>query len=279
MITFICHLRLDNDDRLRNLKSILKYYTTNIPNCKFIIVEDDSKHNNDLKFLKEYKNNVKLVFMHNPNLWYKTKALNVGVKYAETEIVCQLDVDCIFNCESIVKCAEFLLSNDEYQFAYPYNGYIIDLGFDYYSLFEKSDYSYSKLIELLPPREKLTLGYGDENLIVRCTDTEHQGVGGIAMFKTSYYKKAGGYNEKFFCWGAEDNELIERLEKLGYKNYRITDKDSIGFHLPHRNAIRHNNPFYQYNVDEFNKVKSMNKQDLEKYIASWSMYNEKNSVL
>ena len=41
MITFICHLRIDNDERLRNLQTILNYYSKNIPDSKFIIVEDD----------------------------------------------------------------------------------------------------------------------------------------------------------------------------------------------------------------------------------------------
>ena len=150
MITFICHLRIDNDERLRNLRSILNYYIANIPDCKFVIVEDDLNHNNDLNFLKNYKNNVKLIFMENKSVWYKTKALNIAAKHAETDIICQLDVDCIFNIKSILKSRDFLLSNNDYQFAYPYNGYIIDINYNFYRKFESVKYDYKFLLDNLP---------------------------------------------------------------------------------------------------------------------------------
>jgi predicted glycosyltransferase involved in capsule biosynthesis len=271
MITFICHLRVDNDERLRNLQTILNYYSKYIPDSKFIIVEDDKTHNTKLNSLS-WPKNTKLIFMENKSVWYKTKGLNIAAKHAESDIICQLDVDCIFNTESIIKTRDFLLANEDYQFAYPYNGYIIDLNYNFYRKFESVKYDYNFLLKNLPPINQLTLGYINNDISVRCTSDEHKGVGGIVMFKTDYYKKAGGYNEKFYCWGAEDNEIYERFEKLGYKHYRIHNVESIGFHLPHKNAIRHDNPFYQHNVNEFNKVKSLDKENLKKYISEWSMY-------
>lgn len=51
MITFVTHLRYDNPDRIENLNTIIRYYSTNIKNCKFIFIEDDKEHNkaNDVK--------------------------------------------------------------------------------------------------------------------------------------------------------------------------------------------------------------------------------------
>jgi hypothetical protein len=268
MITFFCHLRVDGQDRLRNLQSILNYYSKNIPGCKFVIVEDDIKHNTLLDNIKWPKGTA-LFFMENKGLWHKTRALNEAAKNSKTDLIVQLDIDCIFNYESIQKCADFLNSNEDYHFGFPYNGYIIDVNFNIYDKFEQEGFNYQTLMNCLPDKELLKLGYGNENLLVRCTNKEHLGVGGIVMFKKDYYLNNGGYNPNFYCWGCEDNEIVTRFHKLGLKDYRITDENSIGFHLPHRNAIRHDNPYYEHNRKELSKIENMNIDDMRNYIQNW----------
>lgn len=271
MITFVSHLRIDNEDRLRNLQNIINFYSQNIEDVEFIFVEDDKVHNEQLKNIK-WNKNTKFLFMENNGVWYKTKALNIAVKYCENDIVTQLDIDCIFNPNSIKECALKLKNNEEYHFGYPYNGYIIDIKPEFYNQFEKNNLSYDFLINCLPNIRDLKLKYDDENITVRCTNEEHQGVGGIAMFKTDIFKKLGGYNTNFYCWGAEDNEINYRFKKLGYNEYRINDLDSIGFHLYHKNAIRHGNPYYKDNVNEYNKIKDFDRVEMIEYIKKWNMY-------
>ena len=131
------------------------------------------------------------------------------------------------------------------------------------------EYKYNSLFDLLPDISTRKLGdkYGDFS--IRCTNTDHQSVGGIVMFNKDRFLEMGGYNENFICWGAEDNELYHRCNILEHKQYRDNDLNSVCFHLFHRSAVRNQHPFYQSNFDEANKVVKMSKDELSSYVKTW----------
>jgi hypothetical protein len=270
MITFFAHLRIDCPDRLKNLQTILNYYGNEFPDAKFIFVEDDKEHNKQLNppNIKYPKGRTSIMFMENPGPWHKTRALNYAVRKATTDIVIQLDVDCIFSSSAIKKCVEQLQNDPELHYGFPYNGYVIDLNYPIHDNFILTCYDYNSLLDVLPSK-KLPLSYSDENLLVRCTSGEHLGVGGMVVFKRKDYCENGGYNPNFVCWGGDDNEIDKRFIKLGLKSCRITDDEAICFHLPHKNAIRFENPYYKHNYEELDKVEKMNKEELISYISTW----------
>jgi hypothetical protein len=45
---------------------------------------------------------------------------------------------------------------------------------------------------------------------------------GINMALTHFYHKIHGYDERFTCWGAEDDDLIKRFRLLGLKKRDIS---------------------------------------------------------
>jgi predicted Zn-dependent peptidase len=92
------------------------------------------------------------------------------------------------------------------------------------------------------------------------------------MFNTERFLQIGAYNEKFICWGAEDNELFTRCKILEHTKFRDTDINSVCFHLFHRNAVRSNHPYYQSNFDEAGRVESMSKEQLLNYIKTWKQF-------
>jgi hypothetical protein len=59
---------------------------------------------------------------------------------------------------------------------------------------------------------------------------------------------------------------------MGYKIYRV---DGVLYHLTHYRT--HNssgsNPMYNHNGNEYQKIMSMNKQQLEEHIKSWDWLN------
>ena len=79
-------------------------------------------------------------------------------------------------------------------------------------------------------------------------------------------------NENFISWGYEDWERIRRVEKLGGTIGRVK---GVLYHLTHnRNSnSSSSNPFYQFNGQEYNKIKSMDKEKLQKHISDWSWIN------
>jgi predicted glycosyltransferase involved in capsule biosynthesis len=269
MITFFSHLRVDGEDRLRNLQTVLNYYSKEFPEAKFIIVEDDASHNEKLNNIKWPKGSA-LYFLHNSGAWHKTKALNAAVNFSKTKYVIQLDIDCIFDHLAIKKCIQMLEDNDDVHYGFPYNGYVLDLNYHYHHNFINKDYDYDSILNNIPPLKDLPLGYADENLMVRCTNKDHLGVGGMVIFKKKHYCENGGYNPHFICWGGDDNEIDKRFIKLGLKSCRVVDDRSLCFHLPHSNAIRfQQNPYYNHNYKELAKMESMDIDQLKEYIAGW----------
>lgn len=269
-ITFVTHLRYDHEDRLKNLQTILDYYSLNYPLAKFVLVEDDSTHCSKFDNIKWPKGRTSFYFIQNNSFYYRTRALNYGIKKSNTPIVVSLDTDCIVPIESFNKCVKELL--DDATIAWPYNGYFIDTSPNLHLQFIKEGFQYDTLYKQLPDVSTLQLGVQYKDFSVRCTNTIYQGVGGIVLFNRERFLEIGAYNEKFVCWGAEDNELFTRCSILEHKKFRDTDINSICFHLFHRDAVRNNHPYYQSNFDEANKVEKMNKEELQKYIKTWKQY-------
>lgn len=271
-ITFVTHLRYDHSDRLKNLQTVLNYYSTNLPEARFIFVEDDSQHRKEFDNIQWPKKRTSFYFIKNDSFYYRTRALNYGIKKAKTPIVVSLDTDCIVPIDSFKKCVVELLN--ESTIAWPYNGYFIDVSHNLHEQFKSNEYKYETFFKQLPDISDLTLGFNNGSYSVRCTNTHFISVGGIVMFNRERFLEIGGYNEKFICWGAEDNELFHRCKILEHKMYRDLDINSLCFHLFHNNAVRNQHPFYQSNFDEAGLVESMSKHELQEYIKTWIQYSK-----
>lgn len=267
MITFFAHIRIDCMDRAANLQTVLNYYSKNFPDARFSLVEDDSIHNPILDALK-YPKGTSLNYMQNKGVWYKTAALNYAAAMSQSDIIVQLDIDCIFNHMAIRECVETIEKNPNLHYGFPYNGYVIDVNYDAHKNFIDSEYDYNYFSNSIPTKD-LPLGYSTQNFLVRCTNKDHLGVGGMVVFKKNFFLKNGGYNPRLICWGADDNEIDIRFQKLGLNSTRITRDDAVCYHLPHANAIRFENPYYDQNYAELEKVKTMSSLELKQYISTW----------
>jgi hypothetical protein len=123
-ITFVTHLRYDHNDRIKNLQTIIKYYSNNFKGSKFIFIEDDKEHNSAFDKIT-WPKNTSFYFVKNEGLYYRTRALNYGINQATTPIVVSLDTDCIVSVNSFNVCIKELLNDAT--IAWPYNGFFIDV--------------------------------------------------------------------------------------------------------------------------------------------------------
>jgi hypothetical protein len=267
-ITFVTHLRYDSEDRINNFQTVLNYYSNNIPGSKFIVIEDDVKHNPSFDKIK-WPKGTSFYFSKNEGWYHRTRALNYGIKKANTSIVVSFDTDCIVPIQSVNYCRSELLKDAT--IAWPYNGYFIDISYKRHNDFIQNFYNYNTLLHKLgtnlsPALQEILDG---GNMSVRCTNTTHKSVGGIVMFNKERFLEIGGYNEKFIAWGAEDNELDSRIKTMEHISFRDNSDNSICFHLFHTNNIRNQHPYYQSNCDELHKIENMTKEQLTKYIATW----------
>ena len=270
-VTFVTHLRYDSEDRITNLQKILNFYSFYFPNSKFILVEDDVVHNTNFNNIKFPAKTV-FYFLQNNGIYHRTRALNYGMFKSKTDTVVSLDTDCLVDPASLDLCCKQLKHNNT-AIAWPYNGFFVDVSKKFHLDIKSVENSYNECMTKFNKIHNVSLGQTYENFTIRCTDTLYKSVGGIVVFNTNLFKQIGGYNEKFIGWGAEDDEINLRCQILGYSNFRDTNKQSICFHLEHKSLLRHNNPFYQQNCNESDKVGQMSKEELISYINTWKQSN------
>ncbi len=182
------------------------------------------------------------------NLFHKTHLLNQGARKSHADIIVIHDVDALLPrnqySEAIHAIAEM-----KFDFCYPYDGRFLDV----------------------PRREKerikktLDLVYLNIGKMHRL---HSKSVGGCVFYNRKSFIAGGMMNENFHSWGREDVELDCRFNILGYKSTRISGHL---FHLYHQRGkdSSEKNPNLHANHAEYDKVKVMNKEQLQGYMKSW----------
>jgi hypothetical protein len=270
--TFVTHVRVDSLDRLNNLQLILNFYSRFFPNSKFILIEDGAEHDKRFDGL-QYPRRTSFYFLKNSGVYHRTKALNYGMFKATTSCVVSLDTDCIIDPKSLQACFNNI-SKQQASLAWPCNGYFIDTSRVFINANEhdcSQIYSlcYDEFIQIKNP----TVGQITSAFSIRCTPDSHISKGGIVVFDTEIFTALGGYNEKFIGWGAEDDEIDTRYKMFQQPTYR--DAKGVCFHIEHRGATRHSNPFYRQNCLESDKVGMMSLTELQYYISTWDWIPKK----
>ena len=266
-ISFLIHVRIDVDDRLENLSTVLEYYHHNCNNIEFIIVNDDIHPDNKLKPLHEQYPNSKFLFQQNDGVYHRTRAFNEASKHTDRPVVVAGDTDVIVHPEYLLRASNQLIQDETIGSIYPYNGLFIHVSKDL-----KKKIQQTNCIEFLPehipdPSNRVPY-YQTEHILV----AHPHSLGGCIMYNHNNWKKFKGYNPGFVGWGREDDEIWHRVKTLGYKIERIMDDRAVAWHLPHDNTVREKHPYYERNGEIVQYVLSLtDKQSLENYIKNWNL--------
>ena len=122
-----------------------------------------------------------------------------------------------------------------------------------------------KLVEAMTPKIKLLVenSFSSED---EHTNDEAENVDEAETVEDSLE------NENQLSWGFADNERITRMQILEMKIGRIK---GYCYHMSHSRDLNggFENPYIKQNEAEFNKVRSMNKEQLESYIKTWEWLN------
>lgn len=238
-LTFIFPVRIDSEQRKKNLNNNVSYINKNF-NTNVLILEND--------FTQKINNSV---FQKAENtFWHKTKILNDAVRLAKTEMVALIDVDLFFDVQAYIS-AYNKIKNNEFDFVFSYSGECLG----YNSLLGDIIGTSGKI------NETIVNNYYLEQMNLNA-------VGGSIFCKKKTYFEMGGQNENFISWGFEDNEFIHRikvLEKtLHRENYRA-------YHINHPRTENSSdrNPNLENNRIHYNRICSMNKQELLEEIEEW----------
>lgn len=174
-------------------------------NFKVIFVDYGSKYELLVELKELFKNYtfVQLFALEVPQLlWNKSKALNYGILHASTPFIFIADVDLIFHYSAIqqlIKCSDL-------------NGF---------SLFYLNYLSKEESVKLAKKKSF-------NNLVIERVGE----VNGMILAPKKAFLAINGYDEFYHFYGAEDVDLFDRMERVGYKREII--RNELFYHYWHQ---------------------------------------------
>lgn len=263
-ITFIIHLRKDNEERIKNANIVIPYFRKTAPGCRFIIVEDDNVQH--FKYLS-LQDDTTYIHFKNDGQHNKCMGYNLGLKASITDIVCFLDIDCLISSSNIEKSIETALSTGG--ICIGYNGTCIYFNYDVKSQLATNLDSIYQFLESFIDKTNLYTSFTNTYYHVANT----RAVGGALFGKRQTFIDIGGFNPNFKGWGYEDNEIIIRAKKLNIPLFYINTNNPYLLHLPHiSNELKNkesSHVSYQLNEQEYTRIANLTKIELIETIKLW----------
>lgn len=263
-ITYILPVRIESNDRLRNVITSISYLLKKFPEAKVIVKEVDSQSNfyqYALPAIKTVVNTDNLNHIYEKstdNLFHKTRILNDLILEANTKVVVSHDVDVVYPVESHIQSYN-MIKDGEYDVVYPYGCGVYQYQVSYpqklYELFLNSNF--------------------DINLLLKNSSTQASTIGWTQFYDRSKVINGFMWNENFISWGAEDCEFYYRFNALGYKVGRV---DSWIFHLEHSRThnSHYHNPKFIENDNLWNWIRKQDKNILIDYYKNQPYIKRRN---
>jgi predicted glycosyltransferase involved in capsule biosynthesis len=250
-LTFLIPIRIETEDRLRNVISSVSYLLKHIP-AKIIVKEVSSNPIFEIRALpeiKKYANTDNLTFLYEKDddpFFCKSKVLNDLLVKSDTKVVANYDADCILPITSYHQ-AYSAIKNDQVDVVYPY-------GCGVYQW--RSEYNVEVYNEFV---EKLNVSVLDKRKILY-----NSTIGWVQFVNRKKYIQSYMMNENFISWGCEDSEFYYRMSFLGNRIARI---DDYVYHLEHSRTFNSwfSNPNFNSNNNLWNTIKTFNIDQLVNY--------------
>lgn len=208
-VSIVIPLRVDSPEREENLKFVLSLLLQNEFISVDILEADVEPH----FWLSEKSDRIRYRFVKDSDpILHRTRYLNELILAAKNPIVGVWDTDVILSSAQIRQAVESVEAGAV--MCFPYDGTFIFLD------------------------KEVSCSVRNEPTILDQLDVSpsfgRPSVGGAFLVNRAEYLKAGGENERFYGWGAEDAERVKRMEIL---ELPVTRMDGSLFHLFHPRGI------------------------------------------
>jgi len=258
--TFIIPVRIESEDRIRNIITVLCYLLDNF-DAKVILKEVDQEpifEEELLPQITEYvgdsiKNLTHIFEQSDDPVFYRMQILNEMIDMADTPVIANYDGDVLFKPETYVNSVKMI--EDGYDIVYPY-------GFGEY---QKQVFADDELVSEFLSNDC------DFSILDSKSKMYDAQYGHVQFLNRKSYIEAGMENENFRGSSPEDKERHYRFEKMGYKIGRIDDQV---YHLEHsrgRNSWPHSiegNPYMRENFGVWERIQEMTGEELKEYYSS-----------
>ncbi|PZX59384.1 galactosyltransferase-like protein [Algoriphagus ratkowskyi] len=248
--TFLIPLRIDSVNRLENTLVTIDYILTNF-DTKIHVLESSARNTRLLSRLLPKEVNYEFI-EDLDNIFHRTLYINQLVKLVETEYIIVWDTDIIIPINQINKSVD-LLRKGEVDFVTPFKDKFLDT-----SIVLRDLYIKTQNIGILEMHQGKMKPLYNPNP-----------VGGAFLAHRQTYIKAGMENEKFYGWGREDGDRVNRWKILGHRHQHI---EGVLYHLTHErgeNSDYHSPNQYSRKMVELYRSIAMSKVELQDEIKKW----------
>lgn len=252
--TFIIPIRIESEDRLRNVITSICFLLNNF-DTNIIIKEvdktsvfKDRAYDQISEFCGGNPNLTHIFEQSEEQLFHRQKVLNEMIIQSETEIVVNYDCDVILPLSSYKIAYEGIL-NGIYDVVYPYG----------HGMYQKQVTTSDEIVSEF-------LNEFDFDILETHAKVHTSDFGWAQFFRRKVYIKGGMENENFRAYAPEDKERYYRFTTLGYKVGRV---ESVLYHLEHARGQNSwfSNPHMQANLNEWEKISKMDKKQLMEYYS------------
>lgn len=243
-VTFIIPVRIDSEDRIRNLNIVTMYLREHF-NTQIIVSEQDKAGIVPDVLGKTLYDTY--ILYKTDGLFHKTRLINAAAKIVKTPLIAMCDSDILINPGQYEEAASHLRGGSA-DFSYPFNGKCINI-----------------VAEQIP-RVMETLVF--DFVAPKVTNPSGEAHGGCVMYSKEKFMAGGMMNERLVAYGPEDGEQNFRFTRLNYKRTRTSQPL---YHLNHARTINSsdNHAHSSKNWQEYNRIKNMKRKELVDYISTW----------
>jgi len=262
--TFIIPIRIESDDRLRNIITSLCYILANFK-TNIIVHEVDSESvfaESALPQISEFLcGNVEglehIFEQSDSSAFHRQRVLNDMIMMSTTKVVVNYDCD-ILLAKYVYRHAYDIINNDHADVIYPYGD---------------GNWQYQVFADDNLVSEFLTKDF-DFKILRKKSKVYMSKYGFCQFFNRDVYIEGGLENENFVAYAPEDVERYHRFTTLGYRVGRIPEWI---YHLEHVRTPNSwvNNPHMQENNAEWEKIQKMQSNELREYITNQEYYRKR----
>ena len=232
IISIVIPFKASNSERVRNLLYNIKYHKRNLPDCKIIIVEQDTVTDlTSVNSLIDVYHNIQT----NNDSFRKAYLFNQGYNLSQinfsADYIILLDADCLIE--------KSILNNIS----------------KYYDYFDKNFViPYQRKAYYLSNKETIKLIETNEDNINQNENKDLEGIrnasGGAGIMSAKNYYNVGGFDERFKGWGVEDDAFHNKCLGLGISVHRL-HSDLVHLYHPDtfQNYDNYGNNLKVYNED------------------------------
>lgn len=245
-LTAIMPVKIDSTDRLENILVVSDYITKRLHVPKLIIIEID-KEPRLFNFFKD-NDQISYSFVEDHGVWSRGRAFNTVLPWVKTDVVAIWDTDAVIPSQSLHMAYKNIAEEDA-DIAMPYS--------IFYHVHRKfiRDAKYGAL---------------NFNIVNDPRNYDHafdQVIGGgICLYRTSLLRHIRGFSELFNGWGAEDDEVVARAQKLGAKVIRVNGPLVHFFHERTPTCVPHEH-YKKYNIAERARMISWDADQIAEYMG------------